>query len=124
MPTIGTHRTQSESGLTAGTRAATYSLKVEGDVQGWIKGDIVKTWEGAADQIEIMTWSHSVKSPRDVQSGLPTGKRMHSQIEFVGKISKAAPLLFNALCTNENLKKVLLSCWSQAKSGQGKSVAV
>jgi type VI secretion system secreted protein Hcp len=112
------------TGVSAGTRAATYSMKVEGQKQGWIKGDITKTWKGAADEIELMSWQHGLTSPRDAHTGLPTGRRMHQPIEVVGKLSKAAPLLFFALCTNEMLKKVTINCWSQAKAGAGATVAI
>ncbi len=121
---IGEHRLKTETGIGSGTRAASYALKIEAQTQGFIKGDIPKTWKDAADQIEIMSWSHSVKSPRDVHTGTPTGKRIHQALECVGKISKAAPLLFTAITKNENLKKVVLTCWSQAKGGQGATIAI
>jgi len=99
-------------------------MKVEGQKQGWIKGNIVSTWKGAADEIELLYWQHAVVSPRDAQSGLATGRRMHQAVEAVGKLTKAAPLLFNAICTNECLKKVTINCWSQGKAGMGQTVAV
>ena len=124
MASIGQHGTQAETGIGSATRAATYALKVEGKKMGWIKGDITKTWKGADEQIEIMTWSHGTKSPRDVATGQATGKRLHQPLECVGKASRAAPLLFTAIITNETLKKVTLTCWSQAKAGSGAVVAV
>jgi hypothetical protein len=32
-------------------------------------------------------WTYSVVSPRDPQSGLPTGKRMHKPVDVAGKPS-------------------------------------
>jgi type VI secretion system secreted protein Hcp len=110
--------------MTAGTRAATYSMKVEAQKQGHIKGDIVKTWKGAEDHIELMGWQQSVASPRDAHTGLATGKRIHQPVEVVGKLCKGVPLLFTAACTNETLKKVTINCWSQAKAGAGATVAI
>lgn len=99
-------------------------MKVEGKVQGWIKGDITSTWKGAADEIEVMSWSHATVSPRDAHTGLATGRRMHQAVEAIGKLTKAAPLLWNALNLNEQLKSVRINCWSQGKAGQGATVAI
>ena len=124
MPDVGELSGRPMTGLTAATRAATYSMKVEAQKQGFIKGDIAKTWKGAADEIELMGWQQSVVNPRDSHTGLPTGRRIHHQVEVVGKLCKACPLLFTASITNETLKKVTINSWSQAKAGAGATVAI
>jgi type VI secretion system secreted protein Hcp len=53
-------------------------LMLKGQKQGAIKGGITgKGREGAIGAIAV---SHSIVSPRDPQSGLPTGKRMHNAL--------------------------------------------
>jgi len=81
-------------------------MKVVGTKSGPIEGS--STDKGHEGTIEILSYSHDVKSPRDAASGLPTGKRQHSPITITKEIDKATPLLFNVLATNENLPTVTL----------------
>lgn len=48
-----------------------------------------------------------VTSPRDVATGMPTGKRQHKPITITKEWGAASPQLFNALVTNESLTSVL-----------------
>lgn len=107
-----------KTGIASGARAAAYALKVKAKKLGEIKGDC--PWKAAQDQIQIYSWEYSVVSPRDPASGQATGKRMHNPVEVVGKLSKAAPLLFNALVTNDSCE-CLLTCFTQK---QGSSLTV
>lgn len=82
-------------------------LKVTGQAQGVLKsGNIQK---GHEDQIKVVEMSNSIVSPRDPQSGLPTGQRMHKPLVLLLELDAATPLLFNALAKNENLKTVELT---------------
>lgn len=108
--------------MASGTRAAAYLLHIEGQKSGKVKGG--SRWKGKEDAIELMHWQHSIISPRDPQSGLPTGKRMHRPIEVLGKYTKAMPIMFNMLATNENIKKFTLEAWSQHGQGSGTGGAV
>ena len=48
--------------------------------------------------------NHSIVSPRDPQSGLPTGQRMHKPLVCtVRSVSKGLIRLFSVLAANENL---------------------
>ncbi len=81
-------------------------LKVSGDSQGDIDGD--STDAGREGLIVCVSYQHSVISPRDAASGLPTGKRQHKPFVLTKLIDKASPLLFQAFTTNENLNVSLL----------------
>jgi type VI secretion system secreted protein Hcp len=89
--------------------AADFYLKVKAQKQGDIKGEV--TQKGREGQILIYGWSWECNSPRDAQSGLPTGKRQHKPLVVRAPIGKASPLLAQALVTNENLKEVTLLGW-------------
>ncbi len=76
-------------------------LKLKGQKTGEIKGSV--TQKGREGKIMVIAVSHEIVSPRDPQSGLPTGKRMHKPIVITKEIDKASPLLHNALVNNENI---------------------
>ena len=57
---------------------------------------------------ELSEGQHSVVSPRDAASGLPTGKRQHKPFVITKQMDKASPLLYQALANNENLLNVSL----------------
>jgi len=98
-------------------------MKVRGQKQGWIKGSV--TQKGREDSIEVIAYHHSVVSPRDPNSGLPTGQRMHKPFTVVKTTDRATPPLYTALCTNENLPEVTINFWKpqiKAAAGVGSEV--
>jgi len=100
----------------------TYAYLV-GQKSGQIKGSI--TQKGREDSIGVIAVSHSIVSPRDPQSGLPTGQRMHKPFVFTKELDKSTPLLFNVLCTNENLSEATFKFWQpqvKAQTGVGSEV--
>ena len=70
--------------------------------------DITSQKQGAFSQIPLLRISHEIISPRDPQSGLPTGKRQHKPFVITKELDKTSPLLLSALVTNENLTSVLI----------------
>jgi type VI secretion system secreted protein Hcp len=60
------------------------------------------------DTSVVVGLSHSIVSPRDPVSGLPTGQRMHKPFVITKYIDKATPPLYSALVNNENLPTVIL----------------
>jgi type VI secretion system secreted protein Hcp len=64
----------------------------------------------------VIAVSHSIVSPRDPQSGLPTGQRLHKPFVFTKELDKATPLLYNIICTNENITSAIFKFWSPQKS--------
>jgi type VI secretion system secreted protein Hcp len=102
----------SYGGLEALSRAASIFMEVKGQKSGPIHGD--SDHKGTEKQIAVQILNHSIVSPRDAASGLPTGKRNHHAIEVAVKLDRSAPLLVQALCTNENLQEVKIHCWGAA----------
>ncbi len=90
-------------------------LTLTGETQGAIKGsgDV----DPHIEEIEVYGWSHEVVSPRDVASGLPTGKRQHKPLNIVKAIDKSSPLLMMVLTNNENLSDFKLKCYRPSSSG-------
>jgi len=85
-------------------------LTLKGQKQGAIKGSV--TQKGRENMIEVIASSHSVISPRDAASGLPTGKRMHKPFVITQELDISVPLLYNALVNNENITTWKLDYYS------------
>ena len=89
-----------------------------GQKSGHIDGSV--TQKGREKTSMVIAVSHSVISPRDPQSGLPTGQRLHKPYVITKELDEATPLLYNVLCTNENLSSVTVKFWTpQVKAAQG-----
>ena len=59
-------------------------------------------------------------TPRDVASGLPTGKRQHKPLTITKELDKSTPLLYNILVNNENISEWKLEFWTpQQKAAAG-----
>ena len=57
-----------------------------------------------ADQILIRNFSHQIIAPRDVQSGLPTGRpAVHKPLMISKLVDKSSPLIMGALNSGEQL---------------------
>ncbi len=98
-------------------------LYIKGQKQGQIKGSV--TQKGREDSIAVIAVSHSLVSPRDPASGLPTGHRQHRPLVITKELDKSTPCLYNALVTNENLTDVTLRFWTpqlKATTGVGSEV--
>lgn len=98
-------------------------LSLQGQKQGDIKGSV--TQKGREGKIMIIAASHEIVSPRDPASGLPTGKRMHKPLVLTKELDKSSPLLYNALCNNENITRLELQFWTpqlSAAAGVGQEV--
>lgn len=79
-------------------------LTVEGEKQGKIDGSCEQ--QGREGTILVQAFKHDVSIPRDPQSGLATGKRVHNPLTVTKTFDKSSPLLFQALCSGEHMKKV------------------
>lgn len=64
---------------------------------------------GREGLIEVISYSHEVKSPRDAASGLPTGKRQHKPFTLVKPIDPASPLLMEHACAKSVIDVVSLT---------------
>lgn len=98
-------------------------MHVKGQKSGNIQGSV--TQKGREGSIAVIAYHHSVVGPRDQQSGLPTGHRMHKPFTIVKNTDKATPVLYNVLCTNENLTEVSIDFWKpQLRAGTGTGAEV
>jgi type VI secretion system secreted protein Hcp len=94
------------------------SLYIVGQKSGAIKGSVAQV--GREGSIMVLGASHSIISPRDAASGLPTGKRQHKPFTIVKEIDKASPTLYTLLTTNENLTSVTIKFYTpQVKGAAG-----
>jgi type VI secretion system secreted protein Hcp len=84
--------------------------------QGIIRGPV--TLAGRKDSILVFLCSHEIVSPRDPLSGLPTGQRQHKPLTIRKDIDCSSPLLMNSLCTNENIKNLVLQFWHKDRLGK------
>ena len=107
---------QTPQSTTLQSTQITKFLKVTGQKQGLITGSV--TEKGKEGTIAVLAIEHSIISPRDAASGLPTGKRMHSPLVIVTHIDKSTPLLYNALVNNENLPTVELDFYKPKANGK------
>jgi type VI secretion system secreted protein Hcp len=90
-------------------------LKLKGQKQGEIKGSV--TQKGRENKIMVIAVSHEIVSPRDVASGQASGKRQHKPFVITKELDKSTPLLYSALCTNENIAEFELQFWRPAIHG-------
>ena len=90
-------------------------LKIKGQKQGEIKGSVIQ--KGREGLIQVMAAIHDVISPRDAQSGLPTGQRQHKPLTITKEIDRSTPLLRQALITNETLTEWELQFFKPTSSG-------
>jgi type VI secretion system secreted protein Hcp len=82
-----------------------FYITIEGKTQKKFKGESNrKLGEG---KLAGLAYEHEIKSPRDVSTGQASGKRQHSPITITKEWGAASPQIFQALCTNETLTKVL-----------------
>ncbi len=79
-------------------------LTLEGEKQGKIEGSCVQ--EGREGTILVQALNHEVSIPRDAQTGLATGKRVHHPLTILKEFDKSTPLLYQALTSGEHMKSV------------------
>ncbi len=95
--------------------AATAYLRLKGQKTGPIKGGV--TQKGREDTIAVSAVSHTIDSPRDPASGLPTGKRQHHPFVITKELDRSSPVLYQVLVTNENLTEFELLFYQPTSSG-------
>lgn len=84
----------------------TAHMDVTGKNQGKMDGSC--DMEGRENTILVYAMDHDVHIPRDPQSGLPSGKRIHGPLEIVKEFDKSSPKLYQALCSGEQLSDVTI----------------
>src|SRR4051812_21563272 len=86
--------------------------------QGLIRGSV--TQKGREGKILVIGVQHEIVCPRNPQSGLPTGKRMHKPLMVTKELDRASPPLYAVLCANENISEARLDFYTSTFTGQEK----
>jgi type VI secretion system secreted protein Hcp len=100
-------------GLSANSQ--TITLTAEGTRQGKFKGESVKS--KFPDRIDIYGYVQEVTSPRDPASGMASGKRSYQPVILLKQSGASSPQFFQALTTNEILKKVVIDFYKSDANG-------
>jgi len=90
-------------------------LKLKGQKQGQIKGSV--TSKGRSGSILVIATHHEITSPRDVASGLATGRQLHKPIVVTKEVDQSAPALYSALVNNEVFAEWELEFWRVGTTG-------
>ena len=85
--------------------------------QGQKKGSV--TQKGKEGWIAVYGFHHEIVSPRDVATGLATGKRQHKPLTITKEIDRSTPLLYQALVNNESFPEVVLRFFAPDPKGLG-----
>lgn len=91
-------------------------LKIKGEKQGEMNGSA--TQKGCEGRIPVIGASHSIESPRDVASGLPTGVRVHEPFVITKEVDRSTPLLYSMLVNNEAIPEWELQFWQPGPEGE------
>ena len=76
----------------------------QGPIEG---GDGVSDIQGREGSVLCQALDHSIAIPRDPQTGLPTGKRVHHPLKITKTYDRASPKLYQALCSGERMSEVI-----------------
>jgi len=102
---------------TAPSRADTIYASFKGQKSGAISDDSANRNLKHAGFVDVLRLQHEIVSPRDVASGLPTGRRQHRPIVLTHAFGPTAVHLLNVLATNENLTEVTIQVWAPSVAG-------
>jgi len=91
-------------------------VTIEGTKQGRFKGESILDAQRA--KIEASSLQHNLLSPRDIATGLPSGKRQHSAITLTKAWGASSPQIFQAWATAELLKTILIEIPMIAPDGE------
>ena len=92
--------------ISAAIHSQTIALLAEGTKQGIFKAESTKNM--LSDRSEITGYLQEVTSGREAASGMATGRRTHQPVIILKQSGASSPQFFQALCTNEVLKKVVI----------------
>jgi type VI secretion system secreted protein Hcp len=91
-------------------------LTLTGERQGVIKGSCNQ--KGREGTILVQAVEHEVTIPRDPQTGLATGKRIHHPLTILKAVDRSSPLLYMALTSGEHMKTVEINWYLINEKGQ------
>ena len=97
---------------------------IEGSTQGPItqgaftEDSVGNIYQDAhADEFMVQAFEHNVTVPTDIQSGQPTGQRVHKPVVLTKIFDKCSPMLYTALCTGEKLPTVEIHWYRTSTTG-------
>jgi type VI secretion system secreted protein Hcp len=96
-------------------------VAVKGKQQGDFHSDggfTDRAGNAGVHQVSTEELSFAVSSPRDAQTGQPTGKRMHQPVVFSKANGPSTLQFLQALTTNEALPLVIFDCYGVDAQGQ------
>ena len=91
-------------------------MELTGENQGKIDGSC--DMQGREDTILIQAMNHNVRIPRDPQTGLAIGKRIHEALTVTKVYDKSSPKLYQALCTGEHFSEVVIKWYRIDPTGK------
>jgi type VI secretion system secreted protein Hcp len=74
--------------------------------------------DGHENEALVKSFSHNIQTPRDPQSGQPSGQRSHKPLVVTKLFDKSSPLLYNALTKGETLTDVELKWYRTGYTGK------
>jgi type VI secretion system secreted protein Hcp len=91
-------------------------FSLTGAKQGKIEGSCaIEKQEG---KILVQAVEHTIEIPRSIQTGLPTGKRIHNPLMITKEVDKSSPKLFQALTSGEQLTDAKLEYYKISAQGE------
>lgn len=94
-----------------------FHMSLTGETQGNISAKAC-TIQGRENTILCQALNHELYIPRDPQTGLPTGKRVHQPLTITKAFDRSSPLLYEALTNGEVMREVKLEFYRIAPSGK------
>jgi type VI secretion system secreted protein Hcp len=91
-------------------------FSLTGEQQGNIEGSC--QIENQVGKILVQGVDHTIEIPRSIQTGLPTGKRIHMPLMIIKQLDKSSPKLFQALTSGEQLSTAKLEYYMISAQGQ------
>jgi len=93
-----------------------FHMSLTGNTQGNISQG-ASTMKGREDTILCQGLEHEVSIPRDLQTGQPTGKRVHRALTITKVYDKTSPKLYQALVTGERMSDVTFKFYRITPAG-------
>ena len=90
-------------------------LELEGEKQGKIEGSCEMS--GRTGTILVYELHHAIAMPTSPADGTPTHKRSHGAFTIIKMIDASSPKIFQAICTGERMKTVVLKYYRITKQG-------
>ncbi len=91
-------------------------LTVSGQNQGKMDGSCQIS--GHEGKILVQAVDHTIELPKSIQTGLPTGRRIHGPLTITKEIDKSSPKLFQALTSGEQLTSAKLEYYRISPQGK------